>query len=72
MAKVAFKAASEDLTGATASIADGQTFDIAAALKKGDGLIVLDLDKPGDRQVADILEDNHAVVKTAPSIKEKK
>jgi hypothetical protein len=72
MAKVAYKAADEDLSGATASTVDGKTFDIAAALKKGDGQIVLDLDKPEDRQVADILDNHIAVVKTAPSTKEKK
>jgi hypothetical protein len=72
MAKVAYKAADEDLSGATASTVDGKTFDIAAALKAGNGQIVLDLDKPEDRKVADILEYHSAVVKTAPSTKEKK
>jgi hypothetical protein len=70
--KIAFKAASEDLSGATASIADGLTFDIAAALKDGGGTIVLDLDNSDDRDVAEILNTHPAVVKAAPSKKESK
>jgi uncharacterized UPF0146 family protein len=65
MAQVAFKAADEDLSGATVSVGDGETFDIAAALKKGNGQIVLDLNKEGDRRIADAIE-NHPAVVSAP------
>jgi hypothetical protein len=71
MAQVAFKAAVEDLSGATVSVDDGKTFDIAAALKK-DGQIVLNLDREADRQIAEVLEGHPAVVKSTVAKKEGK
>lgn len=65
MAKTAFKAV-EGLSGATVSVGDGETFDIKAALSKGDGQIVLDTDNPKDRQIADALANHPAVVTAAP------
>lgn len=64
--KIAFKAASDDLSGATVSIGDGKTFDILAALKKGDGKIVLDLDNPDDNALAETLRVSPAVTETTP------
>ena len=64
MAQIAFKAAAEDLSGATVSVGDGETFDIAAALKK-DGQIVLNLNKESDRSLAEVLESHPAVVKAS-------
>lgn len=55
-----FEAAVEDLSGATCLVA-GEVFDIAAALKKGDGQIVLDLNQDRDRQIADALRLHPAV-----------
>lgn len=54
--RVTFKAADEDLSGATCKVGDsGETFDIAAALEVGDGKIVLDLNDPYEAQVANAL-----------------
>lgn len=59
--KCAFKAAVEDLSGATCKVGEGETFDIAAALKEGNGQIVLDLNKPAEAQIADALRTHDAV-----------
>ena len=67
--KCAFKAAVDGLTGATCKVGDGETFDIAAELKKGNGKIVLDLNKPEEAQVADALRGNPAVTETTVASK---
>ena len=67
---VAFEAAIEDLSGATCKVGEGETFDIAAALKEGKGQIVLDLDKPEEAAVAQVLRGNPAL--TEKSVTKKK
>lgn len=61
--KCAFEAAVDDLSAATVQLGNGDTFDIAAALKK-DGRITLDRENERDRLVADALN-HHPAVKPA-------
>ena len=68
---VAFEAAVEGISGASCKVGDGETFDIAAALKDGKGQIVLDLAKPEDQEIANALR-NHPAVKEATAKTPKK
>lgn len=58
----AFEAAVTGLTSATVKVGDGETYDIAAALKEGKGRIVLD--PTTDAAIVAALT-SHPAVKTA-------
>lgn len=58
---VAYEAAVEELSGATVSVGDGETYDIVAALEAGDGRIVLNISTEGDRHINDALSLHIAV-----------
>ena len=62
---VAFEAAVEGISGASCKVGDGETFDIAAALKDGKGQIVLDLNKPEEAELANALRNHPAVTETS-------